>query len=83
VARLRLPAGAVTEQQVYPANGHGGVAAPDLLFGLGADQPSAPMTVQISWRDGCGRPHQNSHTLWTGWHALVLGADGTITEERP
>jgi hypothetical protein len=85
VARLRLPDGTVTEQQVYPANGHGGVAAPDLVFGLGdakAAGASGTSSFQIAWRDGCGRLHQAAHLLGTGWRSLVLGADGTITEER-
>lgn len=82
VARLHLPDGRVTEQQVYPDNGHGGFSAPDLLFGLGGEKLSGPLSVDISWRDGCGRLHSSSHSLSTGWHPLVLAADGTITEER-
>jgi enediyne biosynthesis protein E4 len=82
VARLRLPDGRTVEQQVYPDNGHGGFAAPDLLFGLGGEKQSGPLSVDISWRDGCGHPHSATHILGTGWHPLVLAANGTITEER-
>lgn len=82
VARVHLPDGHTAEQQVYPDNGHGGFAAPDLLFGLGSEKSSKPLSVDISWRDGCGHRHSAAHTLGTGWHPLVLAADGTITEER-
>lgn len=34
-ARLRLPGGGTLARQLYPAGGHNGVSAPELLFGLG------------------------------------------------
>ncbi|MER5543157.1 CRTAC1 family protein [Streptomyces sp. CG4] len=80
VARLHLPDGKVTEQQLYPANGHGGVAAPDLHFGLGGQKPVRPMRVDLSWRDLHGVRHERTTTLPPGWHTLVLAADGTIAE---
>ncbi|ANP49426.1 hypothetical protein J2Z21_006134 [Streptomyces griseochromogenes] len=80
VARLRLPDGRVTQQQVYPANGHGGVAAPDLLFGLGGQKTAGPLRVDVSWRDSGGTPHRRTATLRPGWHDLKLSADGTIAE---
>lgn len=80
VARLHLPDGRVTEQQLYNANGHGGVAAPDLLFGLGGQKADGPLRVDISWRDTDGKRHQRTATLRPGWHDLTLTADGTIEE---
>jgi hypothetical protein len=80
VARLRLPDGRVTQQQVYPANGHGGVAAPDVLFGLGGEKVAGPLRVDISWRDTAGVRHERSETLRPGWHDLVLAADGKHAE---
>jgi hypothetical protein len=82
VARLHLPDGRTVEQQVYPDNGHGGFAAPDLLFGLGGEKLSGPLSIDIAWRDGCGHRHRAARSLGTGWHPLVLAADGGITEER-
>ncbi|MFC7221073.1 CRTAC1 family protein [Streptomyces polyrhachis] len=82
VARLHKPGGAVSEQQLYPAGGHGGVAAPELLFGLGARKAETPVKVDVSWRDTRGRTHRATTTLRPGWHDLLLTADGTIREVR-
>lgn len=64
--------GSVQRAQLYPANGHTGVNAPELLFGLGRDS-SAPVSVTVSWRDGAGA-HTTTATLRPGWHNLVLTA---------
>ena len=63
-------------RQVYPANGHNGVNAPDLLFGLGDHNPTT-LPVLITWRDGCGRQHSASTTFAPGWHDMILEPDGT------
>ncbi|GAA0459710.1 RNA-binding protein [Paractinoplanes deccanensis] len=63
--------GTVLRGQLYPANGHTGVNAPELLFGLGA--ASGPATVSVAWRDAAGR-HTTTRTLAPGWHDLTLGA---------
>ncbi|MFD9963669.1 CRTAC1 family protein [Amycolatopsis sp. NPDC058986] len=80
-AEVPAPGGGTRLQEVYPANGHNGVNAPDLHFGLGS-QPSASVPVRLAWRDGCGRHHTGSTSLPPGWHQLRLGSDGTIEEER-
>lgn len=68
-------------QQVYPANGHNGVNAPDLLFGLGASTTTV-LPVDISWRDGCGQRHSTSMIFTPSWHDIILQPDGT-TKETP
>ncbi|MDN3022769.1 CRTAC1 family protein [Streptomyces sp. S.PB5] len=80
VARLRWSDGRVTEQQLYPANGHGGVAAPDLLFGLGDQRADRPVKVDLSWRGTDGRTHRSTTTLRPGWHELLLTDDGNLAE---
>ncbi|MFI7445608.1 FG-GAP repeat domain-containing protein [Nonomuraea indica] len=85
-ATVRLKAGArgLRTGQVYPANGHAGVAAAELLFALRPDASSAP--VEVNWRDTCGRLRTAGVDLPPGWHRLRLGDDGSITpltEETP
>ncbi|MGV9308761.1 FG-GAP repeat domain-containing protein [Nonomuraea sp. NPDC003727] len=67
---LRSGAAGISAGQLYPANGHGGVSASELLFAL-AD-PKAPVPVTVTWRDGCGTRHTTDATLKPGWHELVL-----------
>jgi len=80
-ARLVTGTSGVRVGQVYPANGHGGVSAPELLFGLTAN-PGRVLT-QVSWRDGCGHLHKVSTWLSPGWHSLSLATDGSIHEVSP
>ncbi|GAA4526204.1 CRTAC1 family protein [Amycolatopsis samaneae] len=80
-AQVPTPDGGTRLQEVYPANGHNGVNAPDLHFGLGA-RPPERVPVRLAWRDGCGHHHTATASLAPGWHTLRLGADGTIEEER-
>ncbi|MFI5495987.1 CRTAC1 family protein [Actinoplanes sp. NPDC051859] len=64
--------GTVLRSQLYPANGHSGVNAPELMFGLGAST-SAGVSVAVTWRDTTGT-HTTTRTLTPGWHDLTLGA---------
>jgi hypothetical protein len=80
-ATVTRPAGTRVIQQVYPANGHNGVNAPDLLFGLGTNHATTA-SVNISWRDGCGQLHAAAVTFSPGWHDVILEPDGT-TKEMP
>lgn len=75
-ATVTRPDGTRLIRQVYPANGHNGVNAPDLLFGLGEHKPTT-LPVLITWRDGCGRQHNASTTFTPGWHHVILEPDGT------
>ena len=79
--RLRSGAAGVRTGQVYPANGHGGVSAPELLFALTNRQDRVPAT--IGWRDQCGTRHTAEVHLAPGWHSLLLGADGSAKEVTP
>ncbi|MEO3809937.1 VCBS repeat-containing protein [Sphaerisporangium sp. B11E5] len=76
-ATATLPAGAsgVRVGQLYPANGHAGVSAPEMLFGLSG---TGQVPVTLTWRDACGVRHTGSTDLTPGWHSLSLGADGSI-----
>lgn len=67
---VTTPDGEVRRGQLFPANGHTGGNAPELLFGLGATA-SGPVTVTVTWRDGAGR-HTLTRTLPPGWHTLLL-----------
>ena len=67
--------------QLYYANGHAGVSAPELEFGL-TENP-ATVRVAVSWRDGCGQMHTTETTLTPGWHSLLLGSSGSIREVSP
>ncbi|MFC5186395.1 FG-GAP repeat domain-containing protein [Actinomadura harenae] len=77
-ARLLGGTRGVRTGQVYPANGHAGVSAPELLFGLDAGTANVP--VRLSWRDACGRLHDGEARLAPGWHTVLLTSDGSIRE---
>ncbi|MEV5830915.1 CRTAC1 family protein [Spirillospora sp. NPDC052242] len=64
--------------QVHPANGHAGVSAPELLFGLDRGTTTVPLTV--AWRDACGERHSGRVDIGPGWRTLVLNPDGSIRE---
>lgn len=78
-----LPDGRRQLQEVYPANGHNGVDAPDVLFGLG-DPPDqiAAVPVQLTWRDACGQLHAAGVAFAPGWHQILLEPNGRVVEER-
>ncbi|WP_341720579.1 CRTAC1 family protein [Micromonospora sp. FIMYZ51] len=65
---VRRSDGTTLRSQLYPANGHTGVNADELYFGLG-DSTSAD--VRITWRDADGQ-HQMRTTLAAGWHTVRL-----------
>lgn len=63
--------------QLYPANGHAGVSASELLFALRARSAG----VVLSWRDGCGTRHTARTELAAGWNVVLLRPDGTIRQQ--
>ncbi|WP_405143226.1 CRTAC1 family protein [Sphaerisporangium sp. NBC_01403] len=65
--------------QLYYTNGHGGVSAPDLYFGLG-QAASGPLPVTVKWIDPCGAAHTATADLAPGQHALLLTNAGAIKE---
>lgn len=81
-ALVTLPDGRHQLQELYPANGHNGVDAPDLLFGLGRPaNPAAAVPVRLAWRDACGRRHAATVSYPPGWHRILLEPDGRVVEE--
>jgi hypothetical protein len=58
--------------QLYPANGHTGVSAPELHFALPSGG-SVPATV--TWRDEAGS-HEARVEVRPGRWTILLGADG-------
>jgi hypothetical protein len=68
-----LPNGKKLVAQVDGGNGHSGVRAPELHFGLGEMPKDAKLNVNIQWRDRTGKLQQESHTLAPTWHTIVLG----------
>jgi hypothetical protein len=58
--------------QLFPANGHTGVDAPELYFGLTDSQPGS-VEVMVYWRDVSGQ-HSMAATVSPGWHTIVLDA---------
>lgn len=83
VATVTRPDGTRVVQQLYPGNGHGGVAAPELLFGLAGQHLSGPLPVELWWRDACGIPHTARVALAPGWHEVLLEPDGTTKGVQP
>ncbi len=70
---VQLPDGKKLVGQVDSGNGHSGVRAPELHFGLGDVTPDATFEVNILWRDRAGHPREEKHTLTPGWQTIVLG----------
>jgi enediyne biosynthesis protein E4 len=64
--------------QVYPANGHGGVSAPGLLFAL--TQNPRSVLAQVRWRDSRGGLRTAAVRVTPGWHNLLLADDGSVRE---
>ncbi len=71
VATITRPDGRVLTDQVYPANGHSGVNAPGLLFGLGSGH-TGRVQATIRWRDADG-VHTLRRSFTPGWHTVTLG----------
>ena len=61
------------KRQLYPANGHAGVSANELHFGL-TDYTTAQAV--ITWRDGF-KVHRAEIAIQPGHHAVMLGSDGS------
>jgi hypothetical protein len=80
-ATVRHPDGSRRSQQLYPANGHNGVNAPDLVFGLG-EATDSPLEVELRWRDACGELRSTTREFKPGWHQVLLQADGSTREVK-
>jgi hypothetical protein len=73
-ARLHLPDGRLMVQQVDVSNGHSGKRGPELHFGLGQLPKSAPIAVDLSWRDANGTIHRQTLHLISGLHTILLAS---------
>jgi hypothetical protein len=72
-ATVHLPDGRRLAAQVDGGTGHSGKRPPDLHFGLGHVDGSAPILVDLRWRGAQGRIQTESIRLKPGWHTLLLG----------
>ncbi|MEV8513835.1 CRTAC1 family protein [Dactylosporangium sp. NPDC051484] len=71
VVRLTTADGRTQIAQLDGGGGHSGKRSFDVFFGLG-NQGSQPVRADISWRDVNGAVHQQTVTLTSGWHNLML-----------
>jgi hypothetical protein len=71
-ATIKLPNGKQLVAQVDGGNGHSGVRAPELHFGLGDTPKDATLNVKIQWRDRSGIVREKEQPLTPGWHTIVL-----------
>ncbi len=71
---VSTPAGQTFTRQLYPANGHSGKSAPEIMFGL--DDAVDQVSVTVSWRDKDGI-HQQIFTLKPGWHTVLLDSEAS------
>jgi len=71
---VTLPGGKRMEAQVDGGNGHSGKRSPDLHFGLGPLPATAPVKVEIRWRNGGEQLQRTMLTLTPGWYTVRLGA---------
>jgi hypothetical protein len=55
-------------------SGHSGKKSPEIHFGLGRAAATAPLRVDVSWRDGAGRVRTETLRLTPGRHRVLLGA---------
>ena len=65
--------------QVDGGNGHSGVRAPELHFGLGPLPAATPLGVRIRWRDSRGVQRRDL-TLRPGRHTILIGHETIIAE---
>ncbi|MEV4285536.1 CRTAC1 family protein [Nonomuraea bangladeshensis] len=76
--QVRSGAAGLATAQLYPAGGHAGVSAPEVLLSLAAGSTTAEITVR--WRDTCGKQRSADLRLAPGWHTLQLNSDGSARE---
>ena len=79
-ARVTLADGRKLVAQVDGGSGHSGRRSPDIHFGLGAAGTTAPVNVDVTWRDPEGQTHQSSLSVAPGWHTIELGNAGASVD---
>ncbi|MEL7058982.1 MAG: CRTAC1 family protein [Acidobacteriota bacterium] len=73
-AVIRLPDGRVLQGQVDGGNGHSGVRAPELHFGLGELDASTQLEVELAWRDRSGAIREETLEVIPGRHVVLLAS---------
>jgi hypothetical protein len=77
---VSLPNGRRLIGQIDGGNGHSGVRAPELHFGLGNLPADAALDTAIRWRDRSGNVREEKTELNPGWHAILLGEQELTTK---
>ncbi|MBF6329482.1 CRTAC1 family protein [Nocardia transvalensis] len=72
---VRTPDGKLHVAQLDGGSGHSGKRSTDIHLGLGDVDATAPLPVQLTWRDNSGAVHQQQLQLRPGLHTLVLDAE--------
>jgi hypothetical protein len=78
---VSLPGGRTLVGQIDGGNGHSGVRAPELHFGLGDLPADAALQTHIRWRDRAGKVLEETTTLVPGWHTILLGEQDLTTKD--
>jgi len=71
--RITTADGRTQIAQLDGGGGHSGKRSFDVFFGLGG-AGDRPVSVALSWRDVGGTVHNQTLTLTSGWHDLMLTA---------
>ena len=79
---MSLADGRTLVAQVDGGNGHSGHRSPDLHFGLGAQEASRPVPVEIRWRGVDGAPHRGRLELVPGWQTVELTQEARLRAPR-
>jgi hypothetical protein len=72
-ATITLPDGKRQVAQVDGGNGHAGVQAPELHFGLGGIPARSTITVVVSWRSTDGTQQSRTFVVTPGRWSVLLG----------
>jgi hypothetical protein len=80
---VKLSNGKQLVSQVDGGNGHSGVRAPEVHFGLGDVPTDEPLEVTIRWRDRSGAQLEEKHSLTPGWQTIVLEVDSKPGASAP
>ena len=73
--KLHLPNGNLVAGVVDGGSGFGGKKSPVLHFGLGKEDISEGLELEINWRDLKGQRHNQTITVFPGWQTVWLGDD--------
>jgi hypothetical protein len=84
-AKVTLPDGRKLVAQIDGGNGHSGKRSHDLHFGLGSVPTDKPLPVELNWRDGQGKIHQDKLSLTPGWYTVELNTNGinNLAHQQP